>query len=122
MRCDKLWLAVAGVLLASAAHAQNAQRGQKLFEECAACHSTERGVNGVGPSLAGTLGRKAGEGAEFRYSPALRRSGITWNADKLNDFIADPQKVIPDNRMPYSGMPDATARADLLAYLLPRIK
>ena len=81
------------MLIAGAAHAQNAQRGQKLFEECAACHSTERGVNGVGPSLAGTLGRKAGEGPEFRYSPALRRSGITWSAEKLNEFIADPQQA-----------------------------
>lgn len=122
MKCDKLWLIAAGLLLASAAHAQNAQRGQKLFEECAACHSIERGVNGVGPSLAGMLGRKAGENPEFRYSPALRRSGITWNVEKLGEFVADPQKVIPDNRMPYSGMPDAGSRADLLAYLLPRIK
>src|SRR6185436_13868419 len=85
MEFDKLCLIAAGVLLASGAHAQNVQRGQKLFEECAACHSTERGVNGVGPSLAGTLGRKAGEGPDFRYSPALRRSGITWNASALND-------------------------------------
>ena len=111
-----------GVLFASTAHAQNVQHGQKLFEECAACHSTERGVNGLGPSLAGVLGRKAGENPEFRYSPALRRSGITWTAATLNDYIADPQKVIPDNRMPYSGMPDAANRADLLAYLLPKIK
>jgi len=122
MKVDRLCLIAAGVLLASSAHGQNAQRGQKLFEECAACHSTERGVNGVGPSLAGALGRKAGENPEFRYSAALRRSGITWSAEKLNEFIADPQKTIPDNRMPYSGMPDAANRADLLAYLLPRIK
>jgi len=122
MRPNPLVIAAAGLLVAGTAHAQNVQRGQKLFEECAACHSTERGVNGVGPSLAGALGRKAGENPEFRYSPALRRSGITWSASALNDFINDPQKTIPDNRMPYSGMPDRANRADLVAYLLTVMK
>ena len=122
MRPNPLVIAAAGLLVAGTAHAQNVQRGQKLFEECAACHSTERGVNGVGPSLAGALGRKAGENPEFRYSPALRRSGITSSASALNDFINDPQKTIPDNRMPYSGMPDRANRADLVAYLLTVMK
>ena len=122
MNLNKLSIIAAGVLLAGAAQAQNVQRGQKLFEECAACHSPERGVNGVGPSLAGALGRKAGESQDFRYSAALRRSGITWTASTLNDFIGNPQKVIPDNRMPYSGMPDAANRADLVSYLLTVMK
>jgi cytochrome c len=61
--------------------------------------------------------RKAGEIADFRYSPALRRSGITWTAQTLDTFLADPQKVVPANRMPYAGMPEASDRADLIAYL-----
>ncbi len=61
--------------------------------------------------------RKAGELADFRYSPALKRSGITWTAQTLDTFIADPQKTVPANRMPYAGMPDAADRADLIAYL-----
>ena len=35
----------------------------------------------------------------------------------LDDFIADPQKLVPGNRMPYSGMSDAGDRSDLIAYL-----
>jgi cytochrome c len=61
--------------------------------------------------------RKAGELADFRYSPALKRSGITWTEQTLDTFIADPQKMVPANRMPYAGMPDARERADLIAYL-----
>jgi cytochrome c len=95
----------------------DAARGEKRFEECAACHATERGVNNVGPSLYGMFDRKAGEAAEFRYSPALKRSGIVWTAQTLDTFIADPQKVVPANRMPYAGLPDADGRADLIAYL-----
>jgi cytochrome c len=108
--------------LAAAANAARADgdptRGEKRFEECASCHTTERGGNAVGPNLYGVFDRKAGELADYRYSPALKRSGITWTAQTMDSFIADPQKVVPANRMPYAGMPDAGARADLIAYLL----
>ncbi len=105
--------------LAGAAHAQqgDASRGEHKFVECAACHSVEPGVNNVGPSLAGLFGRKAGTLADFRYSAAMRKSGITWTPQTLDEYIADPQKRIPANRMPYAGLPDAAARADLIAYL-----
>jgi cytochrome c len=92
-------------------------RGEKRFEECATCHTLERGVNNVGPSLLGIFGRKAGDIADFRYSPTLRKSGITWTPQTLDAYIADPQKEVPGNRMPYAGMPDAADRADLIAYL-----
>jgi cytochrome c2 len=118
MRGRVLLAAAAAVIAGSAARADgDAARGEKRFEECATCHSTERGVNNVGPSLFGVIGRKAGEIADFRYSPAMRTSGITWSAQKLDEFIADPQKEVPGNRMPFAGMPDAGDRADLLAYL-----
>jgi cytochrome c len=92
-------------------------RGEKRFEECATCHTVERGVNNVGPSLNGVIGRKAGEIADFRYSPAMKKSGLTWSPQTLDTFIADPQKEVPGNRMPFAGMPDAGDRADLIAYL-----
>jgi cytochrome c2 len=95
----------------------DAVRGEQRFLECAACHKFEPGENAVGPTLHGVFGRKAGELGDYRYSPALKRSGITWTAETLDTFIADPQKIVPANRMPYAGMPDAEARADLIAYL-----
>jgi cytochrome c len=95
----------------------DATRGEKKFEECATCHSVMEGQNGVGPSLHGLFGRKAAEIADFRYSAPMKRSGITWTAKTLDEFIADPQKVVVGNRMPYAGLPDAGDRADLVAYL-----
>jgi cytochrome c len=95
----------------------DAARGEQKFGDCAACHAVENGVNNIGPSLYGVFGRKAGELADYRYSAALKRSGITWTAQTLDEFIADPQKLVPANRMPYGGMPDAGDRADLIAYL-----
>jgi len=98
------------------------RRGEKLFEECRACHAVERGVEGVGPDLHGVFGRRAGELESFRYSPALKRSGITWTPQALDGYIADPQKAVPANRMPYAGMPDARDRADVISYLQSTFK
>ena len=75
-------------------------------------------MNEVGPSLHAIFNRKAGEIAEFRYSPAMKRSGIVWTPETLDKYIADPQGFVPANRMPYAGMADASDRADLIAYLL----
>jgi cytochrome c2 len=72
---------------------------------------------GVGPDLHGVFGRRAGALENFRYSPALKRSGITWTPQALDGYIADPQNAVPANRMPYAGMPDARDRADVISYL-----
>ena len=118
MRAARLWLGLAVCLASGAARADDdAARGEKRFDECAACHSVERGVNNVGPSLAGIFTRKAGELPDFRYSPAMKRSGIAWSPQTLDSFVGDPQKLVPASRMPYAGMADAGARADLIAYL-----
>jgi cytochrome c len=106
------------MLLPGAARADgDAARGEAKFQDCAACHKLEAGANNVGPSLHGIFTRKAGELADFRYSPAIKRSGIVWSPETLDTFITDPQAVVPGNRMPYAGMASASDRADLIAYL-----
>jgi cytochrome c len=106
------------LLLTGAARADgDPVRGEARFQDCAACHRLGAGVNAVGPSLHGIFTRKAGELADFRYSPAMKRSGIVWTPETLNTFISDPQALVPANRMPYAGMANAGDRADLIAYL-----
>src|SRR3954470_1175083 len=95
----------------------DAARGEVKFQDCAACHKLEAGLNNVGPSLHAVFTRKAGELADFRYSPAIKRSGISGTPETLDKFIADPQAMVPGNRMPYAGMASAADRADLIAYL-----
>jgi cytochrome c len=95
----------------------DAARGEARFQDCAACHKLEAGANNVGPSLHAIFTRKAGEIADFRYSPAIKRSGIVWTPETLDKFITDPQALVPGNRMPYAGMANASDRADLIAYL-----
>jgi cytochrome c len=106
------------LLLAGAARADgDVARGEARFGDCAACHKLQAGANNVGPSLHGIFTRKAGELADFRYSPALKRSGIVWTPETLDAFLTNPQALVPGNRMPYAGMADAGNRADLIAYL-----
>jgi len=115
---------VAAAMLFGTAAAQadgDAARGEKKFEDCVACHSLDRNVQSVGPSLYGVFDRKAGS-ADFRYSPQMKRSGITWTPQTVDTFIADPQAVVPANRMPYAGMTSESDRADLIAYLQKTFK
>lgn len=115
-------LLVALLPLAAARADGDPVRGEARFQECAACHRLEAGVNEVGPSLHGVFLRKAGELADFRYSPAMKRSGIIWTPEMIEKYIADPQAMIPANRMPYAGMASASERADLIAFLVKATK
>ena len=113
-------VALSALALAAAARADDGAvvRGEARFADCAACHRLEPGANNVGPSLHGVFSRKAGEVADFRYSPAMKRSGIVWTPETLEKFIADPQAMVPGNRMPYAGMSIPGDRADLIAFLM----
>jgi cytochrome c len=112
-------LAAVGVItIPLAAAAQDVQRGKALFEQCAACHSFDPARNDTGPHLKGLFGRKAASVDGFLYSPPLRRAGFVWAPDLLDKFLTNPQAPpFRGNRMPFAGMPDAQARADLIAYL-----
>ncbi|WPL81144.1 c-type cytochrome [Bordetella hinzii] len=91
--------------------------GKQAYQECIACHSVKAGENGVGPSLAGVFGTKAGEVPGFRFSGPMKRSGLTWDAATLDKYLENPQALVPGTRMPYSGMADAEKRAALVKYL-----
>jgi len=123
MRLQTIAAAATFLLAASIAQAQgDPKRGEKVFEACRACHAADGEANEVGPGLRGVFGRHAGERDDFRYSPALKRSGIIWTPETMNDFLADPQKMVPANRMPYDGVPNDRDRADLIMYMLQVFK
>ena len=112
-------LAAAIVLSAAtsmSAMAQDVNAGKLVFAQCAACH-TVTAANGIGPGLLGIIGRKSASSPGFRYSPALKRANLTWDEKNLDAYVADPQKLLPGNVMPFSGIADAKQRADLIAYL-----
>ncbi len=97
--------------------AQDAAAGKSAYQQqCSVCHSVD-GSNGVGPSLKGIVGSKSGEIPGFRFSRAMKGANIVWDAKTLDAYLTDPQKAVPGNQMPFSGMTDAKQRADVIAYL-----
>lgn len=104
--------------LAPAIAAGDAARGGRDFSACASCHSLQPDQNMTGPSLANLWDRKAGSLPSFdRYSDALKASGIVWNDRTLDQWLTDPQRLIPGNEMPFPGIKEGRNRADLLAFL-----
>jgi cytochrome c len=111
---------LATIVLGSPALAQTGDpsRGQQDFRVCAPCHSLEPERNMTGPSLSNLWGRKAGGLPSFdRYSGALKASGIIWDDGSLDIWLTDPERMVPDNAMPFDGIRDKRARTDLLAFL-----
>lgn len=107
-----------GVVSQSAIAAGDPVAGKKAFLQCQICHSVNPGgVNGIGPNLSGIIGSKVALKPGFTYSPALKKSGILWNAKTLDAWIAKPSALVPGNRMVYIGMADPAKRADVIAYL-----
>jgi cytochrome c len=110
----------AGALLAlpTLALAQDEEAGKKVFQKCAPCHSVGPGAaNKVGPNLSGLVGRKAGTEEGFSYSDAMKNSGITWDEATFKEYITDPKKKVPGNKMLFPGVKDELERDDLFAYL-----
>ena len=77
----------------------------------------DAGKNMLGPSLAGIMGRKAGTEAGYNYSPAMKQAGIVWGGKTLDAYLADPQKAVPGNKMPFPGLKTDHDRSDVIAYL-----
>ena len=103
---------------AQAAPKGNAAIGAKLFLQCRACHTVEvGGRNGVGPNLAGVMGAKAAFHPGYKYSPALQKTNLTWNAATMDAWLKRPSAVAPGNKMAFGGVADPAARANLIAYL-----
>ncbi|MFC7690764.1 c-type cytochrome [Paeniroseomonas aquatica] len=114
---------IAALLLGTAlpAAAQDAEAGQRVFNQCRACHSINAGGrNGVGPNLHGILDRKAGTAEGFRYSASLREKaagGLVWDEATLRAYIANPKAVVPAGSMSFPGLRNEQQLGDLIAYL-----
>ena len=92
--------------------------GRRAFARCRSCHTiTEGGPNMTGPNLYGVFGRRAGVHPGFNYSPAMKAAGFTWDGARLNDWLQNPRTFLVGNKMSFAGMPDATDRRDVIAFL-----
>lgn len=104
-------------LLAVAAPAY-ADDGPTVFNDnCAVCHSTEPGVDKLGPSLAGVVGRPSASLKEYPYSEAMQHAGVTWTKIALDKYLTDPQVMVKGTKMLFAGLKNAKDRKALVDYL-----
>ena len=105
--------------LAATIAGANVAKGKILFLQCRACHSllpvTEPGK--IGPTLYGVIGRAAGTTPGYAYSDAVARSGITWTAEQIDQWLQRPSEFLPGNKMVFVGIQSPQDRADIIAFV-----
>jgi len=95
-----------------------AEDGLELFKRnCQTCHSIEKNaLPRQGPTLSGVIGRKAGTVEGFKYSDGLKVAGWVWTAEKLDEWITFPKKMIRDTYMSYR-QSDPAIRKAIIDYI-----
>lgn len=109
--------AAGGATLQVAGLTGDAAAGQRIFAQCRTCHAIEPGVNRVGPSMHGIVGRTAGTVEGYNYSTANKNSGKVWDEATLFAYLENPRAYIPGTKMAFVGLRDPQQRADVIAYM-----
>ena len=109
--------ATGGATVVLAGLTGNAAAGQRVFMQCRTCHAIEAGVNRVGPSLHGIVGRHSGIMPGYTYSAANKNSGKTWDEATLFAYLENPRAYIPGTKMSFVGLRNPQQRVDVIAYL-----
>ena len=104
------------ILTVSIANTADLVKGKKVFKKCVACHSLQEGKNKIGPPLNNLLGRKAGSVKGYKYSKAMKNSGVVWNEESLDKFLTKPRKFIPKTKMSFRGIKKKSLRDDLISF------
>ncbi len=93
-------------------------KGEAAFAVCSGCHVAAAGEPSMaGPNLYGVIGREAGALDDFAYSDALANSGITWDIEELDRFLANPAGRVEGTTMVAGAVSDGETRAAIVAYL-----
>ena len=95
----------------------DAAKGERVFNQCRACHMLEDGQNGVGPHLYGVVARDVGSVEGFNYSGALSEVADVWTAAELSAFLENPSNYAPGTSMGYAGLSKPEDRVNVIAYL-----
>jgi cytochrome c len=101
--------------------AASIERGETAAKKCQACHTFGKGEpNRVGPNLFGVVGRDRASVPGFNFSAAMKAKGGKWTIEELNTYLQNPRGVVPGTSMSFAGLPRASERADVIAFLNSR--
>lgn len=96
------------------------EKGEKVFTKCKTCHDIEKGINKVGPTLKGLVGRKGAAVADYKYSEAMlakAAEGLVWDEATLAAYLPDPKAFVPKTKMVFSGLKKPEDVEHLIAFL-----
>jgi cytochrome c len=103
------------VAMAQPAGQADPVQGKEVFEKrCTGCHALEQ--DREGPRLRGVFGRTSGTVVGFPYSPALTKARIVWDELSLEQWLTDPDTLVPGNNMGFH-VAKAEERRDVIAFL-----
>ena len=107
-----------GLSVSTAIASGDPVKGKRVAKKCTACHTMNKGgKNHLGPSLYGIVNQPAAAVPGYRYSKAMKASGVVWTEPALSAFFAKPKKFMKGTKMSFRGIKSAQQRADLIAYL-----
>jgi len=98
----------------------DAAAGEKVFIKCKACHENEQGVNKIGPTLKGIVGRKTASVEGYAYSDGAKAKadeGHVWDEATRAPYLPDPKAYVPGTKMAFAGLKNPQEVADVIAYL-----
>ena len=102
---------------AGAAMAGDIEAGAKVFKKCKACHVVDKEKNKTGPHLVNLFGRTAGSLEGYKYSKAMKTSGIVWDEQTLAEYLRAPKKYIKGTKMAFAGLKKDADIENIIAYL-----
>lgn len=112
-------LSAALALAAANAVAADAGKGKRVFNKCRACHKLEAGKKGVGPDLAGIVGRDIAAADGYGYSDGMKAFAGehgSWTPEALTMFLSDPKGTVSGTKMSFAGLKKAEDIENLIAY------
>lgn len=109
---------IAGALSIATAAQAGPAAPPSTWARCAVCHSNAKGApDRIGPNLYGVYGHKMGVKGTYKFSDAVKKSGLKLDDATLDKWLENPAKLVPGNRMSFPGIKDKAKRAELIAYL-----
>ena len=105
------------IFTAVPAQAGDIEAGAKVFKKCKACHVVDKEKNRTGPHLVNIIGRTAGSFEKYKYSKAMKASGIVWTKETLAEYLRAPKKYIKGTKMAFVGLRKDADIANVIAYL-----
>ena len=101
--------------------AADVDAGKKVFRKCKACHTLkDGGKSAIGPNLYGVVGRNAATVDGFKYSKAMKESGLVWDEATLTGYLTKPKEFLPGNKMPFPGLKKPEQIENVIAYIIEK--